>query len=87
MGLGQCQFAFLINTAMIVIALLFLMIFSDSSLLADVSYVLCLDAVGKGDELHLHVSKPPKEGSSGDALVKVCNSMIPTFQNLTLLTS
>ena len=45
--------------------------FTDSSLLADVSYVLCLDALGNGEELHLHVSKPPKEGSQGDALVKV----------------
>ncbi len=30
--------------------------FTDSSLLADVSYVLCLDALSNGDELNLHVS-------------------------------
>lgn len=35
----------------------------ESSLLTDVSYVLCLDTIGAGDELYLHVSKPPKEGS------------------------
>lgn len=35
----------------------------DSSLLADVSYVVCLDSVGGSDSLHLHLSKPPKEGT------------------------
>ena len=44
---------------------------SDSSLLADASYVLCLDTLGNGDKLHLHVSKPPKEGSSGHTLLQV----------------
>lgn len=38
---------------------------SEISLLSEVEYVLCLDAVGKGDALNLHVSKPPKEGSHG----------------------
>lgn len=45
--------------------------FSDSSLLQDnVAFVLCLDTVGNGDSLHLHVSKPPKEGSPQYSLLK-----------------
>lgn len=37
---------------------------TDSSLLQDnVAFVLCLDTLGRGDSLHLHVSKPPKEGT------------------------
>lgn len=44
---------------------------TDSSLLQDnVAFVLCLDTVGNGDSLHLHVSKPPKEGSPQYSLLK-----------------
>ncbi|XP_074491422.1 BOS complex subunit ncln isoform X4 [Sebastes fasciatus] len=44
---------------------------TDSSLLQDnVAFVLCLDTLGNGDNLHLHVSKPPKEGSPQFALLK-----------------
>ncbi|XP_034386975.1 nicalin-1 isoform X2 [Cyclopterus lumpus] len=44
---------------------------TDSSLLQDnVAFVLCLDTLGNGDTLHLHVSKPPKEGSPQYTLLK-----------------
>ncbi|TRZ03331.1 hypothetical protein DNTS_027489 [Danionella cerebrum] len=44
---------------------------TDSSLLQDnVAFVLCLDTLGNGDDLHLHVSKPPKEGSPQHTLLK-----------------
>ncbi|XP_072516921.1 BOS complex subunit ncln isoform X4 [Salminus brasiliensis] len=44
---------------------------TESSLLQDnVAFVLCLDTLGNGDSLHLHVSKPPKEGSPQHALLK-----------------
>ncbi|XP_028299950.1 BOS complex subunit ncln isoform X2 [Gouania willdenowi] len=44
---------------------------TDSSLLQDnVAFVLCLDTLGNGDGLHLHVSKPPKEGTPQYALLK-----------------
>ncbi|XP_033821020.1 BOS complex subunit ncln isoform X3 [Periophthalmus magnuspinnatus] len=44
---------------------------TDSSLLQDnVAFVLCLDTLGNGDSLHLHVSKPPKEGTSQYQLLK-----------------
>ncbi|MGH0156646.1 UNVERIFIED_CONTAM: hypothetical protein FKN15_032298 [Acipenser sinensis] len=43
----------------------------DSSLLQDnVAFVLCLDTLGSSDSLHLHVSKPPKEGSPQHTLLK-----------------
>ncbi|XP_041913114.1 BOS complex subunit ncln isoform X3 [Alosa pseudoharengus] len=44
---------------------------TDSSLLQDnVAFVLCLDTLGNGDSLHLHVSKPPKEGSPQYTLLR-----------------
>ncbi|KAM6921008.1 BOS complex subunit ncln isoform 2-T2 [Xenentodon cancila] len=44
---------------------------TDSSLLQDnVAFVLCLDTLGNSDSLHLHVSKPPKEGTPQYALLK-----------------
>ncbi|XP_015924730.1 BOS complex subunit ncln isoform X2 [Parasteatoda tepidariorum] len=43
---------------------------SDASLLPDALYTLCLDTIGNEDNLYLHVSKPPKEGSPGDVFYK-----------------
>lgn len=44
---------------------------SDSSLLQDnVAFVLCLDTLGRGNSLHLHVSKPPKEGTLQHAFLR-----------------
>ncbi|XP_072295125.1 BOS complex subunit ncln isoform X2 [Eucyclogobius newberryi] len=44
---------------------------TDSSLLQDnVAFVLCLDTLGNGDSIHLHVSKPPKEGTPQYQLLK-----------------
>uniref|UniRef100_A0A3Q1I2R2 Nicalin n=1 Tax=Anabas testudineus TaxID=64144 RepID=A0A3Q1I2R2_ANATE len=43
----------------------------DHALLQDnVAFVLCLDTLGNGDSLHLHVSKPPKEGTPQYSLLK-----------------
>ncbi|KAK2164437.1 hypothetical protein LSH36_63g03013 [Paralvinella palmiformis] len=54
---------------------------SENSLLSDVSYVLCVDAIGNGDSLYLHVSKPPKPGSAGhtfyENLVEVASELSP----------
>ena len=48
----------------------------DSSLLQDnVAFVLCLDTLGNGDGLHLHVSKPPKEGTPQHALLRELESV------------
>lgn len=46
-------------------------VLADSSLLQDnVAFVLCLDTLGNGDSLYLHVSKPPKEGTPQYSLLK-----------------
>ncbi|XP_024135049.1 nicalin-1 isoform X2 [Oryzias melastigma] len=50
---------------------------TDSSLLQDnVAFVMCLDTVGNGDSLHLHVSKPPKEGTPQYSLLKELEMVI-----------
>lgn len=43
---------------------------SDSNLLSDVAFVLCLDSLSAGSSLHLHVSKPPREDSDGGFFLK-----------------
>lgn len=42
---------------------------SEFSLLAEADYVICIDAIGQGNDLNLHVSKPPKQGSQAYMLV------------------
>ncbi|XP_039622695.1 nicalin-1 isoform X1 [Polypterus senegalus] len=50
---------------------------TDSSLLQDnVAFVLCLDTLGAGDTLHLHVSKPPKEGSPQHMLLRELETVV-----------
>ncbi|KAJ8408241.1 hypothetical protein AAFF_G00256550 [Aldrovandia affinis] len=50
---------------------------TDSSLLQDnVAFVLCLDTLGSGGSLHLHVSKPPKEGSPQHTLLKELETVV-----------
>lgn len=50
---------------------------TDSSLLQDnVAFVLCLDTLGNGDSVHLHVSKPPKEGTPQYSLLKELEMVI-----------
>uniref|UniRef100_A0A8C9U5F7 Nicalin n=1 Tax=Scleropages formosus TaxID=113540 RepID=A0A8C9U5F7_SCLFO len=50
---------------------------TESSLLQDnVAFVLCLDTLGNGNSLHLHVSKPPKEGSPQHVLLKELEMVI-----------
>ncbi|XP_040273426.1 nicalin isoform X1 [Bufo bufo] len=52
---------------------------TDSSLLQDnVAFVLCLDSVGSGNSLHLHVSKPPKEGTLQHTFLKELEMIIST---------
>ncbi|XP_066460774.1 BOS complex subunit NCLN [Eleutherodactylus coqui] len=52
---------------------------TDSSLLQDnVAFVLCLDTVGRENGLHLHVSKPPKEGTLQHAFLKELEMVIST---------
>lgn len=37
----------------------------EGSIIQDAAYVICLDTVSTGDNLYVHVSKPPKENSTG----------------------
>lgn len=52
---------------------------SDSFLLTDVDYAICLDALARGSELFLHVSKPPKEGTKAHELVNHLNQSSHIF--------
>ena len=45
--------------------------YTETSVLSEVDFVLCLDSISKTDNLFLHVSKPPKEGTPAFELVKV----------------
>ncbi|XP_048731997.1 BOS complex subunit ncln-like [Ostrea edulis] len=51
----------------------------DTNVLSDVSYVLCLDSIGKSDELYLHVSKPPKEDSPGSQFLQNLQNVVKSF--------
>ena len=51
--------------------IMFVGYFVDANMLSDASYVLCLDGLGKSDEIYLHVSKPPKEDSPGSHFLQV----------------
>lgn len=48
-----------------------MILLAEPSLLSDIQHVICFDALGAGNGLYLHVSKPPKEGSPGDSFTKV----------------
>ena len=45
-------------------------------MLSDVAFVLCLDSLGSGPELNLHVSKPPRDDSAGSMFYKVCSLLM-----------
>ena len=60
---------------------------SDSNLLSDVAYVLCLDSIGSGDDLYLHVSKPPREDTPGGVFLQVsciCVIHVSVFPGIVL---
>lgn len=39
--------------------------------LDDVAFALCLDSIGKSENLYMHVSKPPKENQAAYEFLKV----------------
>ncbi|XP_020288705.1 nicalin-1 [Pseudomyrmex gracilis] len=43
---------------------------TEGSVIQDAAYVICLDTVSASDDLFMHVSKPPKENSSGGLFYK-----------------
>ncbi|KAK3932546.1 Nicalin-1 [Frankliniella fusca] len=46
----------------------------ENALPQDSTYVLCLDSIAGSGPIYYHVSKPPKEGSVGDRLIKSLNT-------------
>ncbi|XP_029041237.1 nicalin [Osmia bicornis bicornis] len=42
----------------------------EGSIIQDAAYVICLDTVSTSDNLYIHVSKPPKENSTGGLFCK-----------------
>ncbi|KAJ8303862.1 LOW QUALITY PROTEIN: hypothetical protein KUTeg_017445 [Tegillarca granosa] len=52
---------------------------SDTNILSDVAYVLCLDTLGSSDDLYLHVSKPPRDDSAGGTFLKNLEDIVKTY--------
>lgn len=52
---------------------------TESTLLSDVAYVMCLDSIGAEDNLFLHVSKPPREGTIPHEILTNLQSVSETF--------
>eukprot|EP00794_Sanderia_malayensis_P009824 gene9824-10832_t len=50
---------------------------SEISLLTEVDYVICLDSLGIGNNLNIHVSKPPKEGTVAFSLTEMISESYP----------
>ncbi|XP_067231473.1 nicalin-1-like [Chanodichthys erythropterus] len=51
--------------------------YAESSLLQDnVAFVICLDSLGSGDELFLHVSRPPKPGTPQYSFIQQLEQII-----------
>ncbi|XP_074613769.1 BOS complex subunit ncln-like [Acropora palmata] len=51
----------------------------ETSVLSEVDFVLCLDSISNTDNLFLHVSKPPKEGTPAFELVKEFQAVAEAF--------
>ncbi|XP_075698706.1 BOS complex subunit NCLN-like [Rhinoderma darwinii] len=50
---------------------------SETSILHEnVAFILCLDTLANGDSLHLHVSRPPAEGTAQWAFMKELQSVV-----------
>ena len=58
----------------------------SSSLLHNADYTICLSAVGVGDQLYVHTSKPPKPGSAPYRILQVSCRMCWILVHLPLET-
>ncbi|KAK3709153.1 hypothetical protein QZH41_018065, partial [Actinostola sp. cb2023] len=54
----------------------------EQSVLNEVDFVLCLDSLSHSDNLFLHVSKPPKEGTHAYNLIEVSIALMRDDQKL-----
>ncbi|XP_032679555.1 nicalin [Odontomachus brunneus] len=51
----------------------------EGSIIQDAAYVICLDTVSASDNLYIHVSKPPKENSSGGLFYKELKAVSQSY--------
>ncbi|KAK2580791.1 hypothetical protein KPH14_011526 [Odynerus spinipes] len=54
----------------------------EGSVIQDAAYVICLDTVSATNNLFVHVSKPPKENSSGGMFYKELRSVAESFNTV-----
>lgn len=52
---------------------------TESTILSEIAYVLCLDSLGQDNKLRLHVSKPPREDSAGGEFLKHLEEVTKAF--------
>lgn len=58
----------------------------ENTSLQNVEFVLCLDSLGKGrlNDLHMHVSKPPKDGTNINVFYKLLKQNAQRYANRTV---
>ncbi|XP_066142416.1 BOS complex subunit NCLN [Euwallacea fornicatus] len=57
---------------------------SEGSLIQDASFVLCLDTLTASDTIFMHVSKPPKEGSSSSIFYRFLKTAGENFSSVAI---
>ena len=56
----------------------------EGSVIQDAAYVICLDTVSTSDNLYVHVSKPPKENSTGGLFYKELKTVAESMNAITV---
>ncbi|XP_076625418.1 BOS complex subunit ncln [Colletes latitarsis] len=56
----------------------------EGSIIQDAAYVICLDTVSTSDNIYVHVSKPPKENSTGGLFYKELKAVSDSLDGTTV---
>ncbi|XP_043257292.1 nicalin-1 isoform X2 [Colletes gigas] len=56
----------------------------EGSIIQDAAYVICLDTVSTSDNIYVHVSKPPKENSTGGLFYKELKAVSDSLNGTTV---
>ncbi|XP_076643835.1 BOS complex subunit NCLN [Halictus rubicundus] len=56
----------------------------EGSIIQDAAYVICFDTVSTDENLYVHVSKPPKENSTGGLFYKELKTVSESFNKTTV---
>ncbi|XP_076167862.1 BOS complex subunit ncln [Ptiloglossa arizonensis] len=56
----------------------------EGSIIQDAAYVVCLDTVSTSDNIYVHVSKPPKENSTGGLFYKELKAVSDSLNGTTV---